>query len=87
MSAGANEGRCYIVLVAADGTDKPFLWAASRRTHLGGRKFQGAWGLLTEDEATELAAAINADPATTKAARVVEVFRYENDPEWPEALS
>ena len=51
--------------------------------------FAGPWGLLTEDEATELAAAWNAAPSgglnIPENAQVVEVFRFDGDPGWPES--
>jgi hypothetical protein len=57
----------------------------SRRQH-GERPFSGEWGLLDEAEAKELADALAADPTGDDDERVevVEVFRYVNDPAWPE---
>lgn len=51
--------------------------------------FNGPWGLLTGEEAQELADAWTADPNDPAepgtVAQVVEVYRFEGDPVWTEA--
>lgn len=77
----ADEGRHHIVVVR-DGNGA---FALSRRQH-GERPFSGKWGLLTEAEAQEIIDALEADPTGDGDERfeIVEVFRYVNDPSWPE---
>ena len=79
------EDRWFVVVIReADGK----LNALSRRTPgLNGHPFSGPWGMLTEDEATELAEVYNADDRDTSTAEAVEVYRFDGDPEWPEELS
>jgi hypothetical protein len=83
--APASIDRYFVVVIReTDGT----LNALSHRTPgLDGHPFSGPWGMLTEDEATALAAAYNADDRDTSTAEAVEVYRFDGDPEWPEELS
>jgi hypothetical protein len=80
-----EEERWYIVvLVTPDGKADS---ALSRPLRLDGGG-PGPWGLLTEDEAKRLADAWTADdrdpepPGTT--AQVVEVYRFDADPDDPD---
>jgi hypothetical protein len=70
-----------VVIRELDGT----LNALSRRLPgLDGTPFSGPWAMLTEDEATELAEIYNADERDESKAEPVAVYRYDNDPYWPE---
>jgi len=53
-----------------------------RRPGPDGTPYAGPWGALTEERADQLAAAYNADPREGGTAEVVEVWRFDGDPEW-----
>lgn len=73
----------YFVVVIRETDGK--LTALSHRTPgPDGHPFSGPWGMLTEDEANGLTETYNADGRDASTAEAVEVFRYDNDPEWPE---
>jgi hypothetical protein len=77
------EGRWYIVVIREeDGA----LSGLSRRhpDPVTGEPFAGPWGALSEEEAEKLADAWNADPREGGPAEVVQLYRYDKDPGWPE---
>jgi hypothetical protein len=75
------DDRYFITVIREDDSR---LHALSRRgPGPDGEPFTGPWRLLTEDEASQLAGAYNADPREGGQAEVIEVFRFSNDPDWP----
>jgi hypothetical protein len=75
--------RYFIVVVR--GTNLGTMHALSRRDGgPDGTPYAGPWRLLTEDEALSLAQARNDDPREDSPAEAVEVYRFDNDPEWTE---
>ncbi len=85
MPERPDEERWYIVVTVLDGV----LTGFSRRKDGERGPFTGEWQLLTHTEATRLHAALEADPADglqggPGETHIVEVYRYTNDPDWPE---
>lgn len=80
--AEREDDRWWVVVIREpDGT----LNGLSRRQRgADGQPFTGPWGALTEDEADSLASAYNADEREGGTAEPLELFRYDNDPLWPE---
>lgn len=75
-------GDRYHIVIVRDG-DR--LSGLSRRSDGPHGPFSGEWRFMAEDEAGELAAAFNADEREGGTAEVVEVYRFDADPEWTEA--
>ena len=81
----ADEDRWHVVVITDAKTLRRGLAALSRRAPgPDGTPFSGPWGALTLDEAESLAAAWNADPREGGTAHVAELYRYDNDPAWPD---
>lgn len=82
---GLEADRWFIVVGVSD--NGPSYHAYSRRLPGPRGAFSGEWGLLDEDEAQELAAAVNAAPDPEGEhinAVVAEVYRFAGDPTWTE---
>lgn len=82
----AVEDRRFVVTIREP--DGKLVNGLSRR-HAGpdGQPFAGPWAALTQDEAERLADAYNADEREGGTAQVIELFRYDRDPEWPEEFA
>lgn len=76
--------RVYVVVI--NGPGKPSV--VSRRMP-GDQPFTGPWGCLTEEEADQLATAFNDSDShdPREIATVAEVYRWEDDPTWPDSHS
>lgn len=81
----ANMDRWYIVVIREP--DGNMNGLSRRQPGADGKPFAGPWSALTEDEAAGLAGAWNADEREGGTAEVVELFRYDRDPQWPEEFA
>jgi hypothetical protein len=84
-AAGPAEDRWFVVVVREpDGT----LTGLSRRQDgPAGEPFAGPWAALTGEEAAGLADAYNADEREGGTAEAAELFRFAQDPGWPEEFA
>lgn len=80
-TTGLHDRWSIVVIHETDGTHNAL---SHRLPGPDGTPFAGPWGMLTEDEATALAEAYNADERDESKAEAVAVYRYDRDPEWPE---
>lgn len=85
MLTGKDEGRWFIVVIREP--DGRLNGLSRRRRGPDGQPFAGSWGALTEDEAAGLARAYNADERENGTAEILELYRYDRDPQWPEELA
>ena len=79
-------------MLGVDLTDTVKFFGMSRRADGGdGAPLAGPWQMLTRAEADELAARYNENPdhpdGGKSRAFVIEFYRYDNDPLWPEEYS
>lgn len=84
-AASCPEDRWFVVVIREP--DGKLHGLSRRQPSPDGRPFGGPWAALTGEEAARLADAYNADQRDGGTAEVVELFRYDRDPEWPEEFT